>query len=951
MNTSTSLCFSLLVLLFSKTELQGETPLSIEAGVQVSWSTISDHSYQLQWALSAAGPWTDLGSEQSGNGSISNYYDSELKRFYQILETSPDTPPTVSSPVNGGFENGIGGDSDDWSATGAQSPTRTTAQAHTGTHSMHVNITMGATESNLTQRVVNSGGIITAGEAHDFSFWMKQGPKGPSYIQQYEVQWLDASGGVSVSTGLQNFSGTEGVWEEFNLPSLTAPGNAVEARIRFRFVTGAVPEAAGEIFIDDVQLGDPSQPGIPGETISLTPTIVAASQLTFPTTASFSHQPFSSTDLVNWIEMGPALSGNGNPLELIVPQTKPKEFYRVSSPEVVIPPSNGNFIPLFSSATALQPAIQEETPTALITHIADRARDRHARESNFNAYDHYLPWYWEERTIGIEIVDEVAKGGSEIIFNYETLAPLGAAEFRTFFRGIGTVAEYHNNQIAELVGPNQYSATVDQRYPNGGALQIGDRIEIEISMFLAAVMNGRTNYYGTTILYIVGKGIVPWEGRTVDGGPPLDSYELPEATWLGGATTLPYQYSDEPEDHFKQLVGNITPVNVQPFMLGRRLHHTDFENGNHSESGNPNFSIHANKLGPAYVGNSCVDCHTNNGRSLTPGLNTDMFQSVVKVGDDAAGAPHPILGSVLQPQNTGASAEGNAVISSYTITSGTYGDGTSYSLRKPNYSFTGPTPSHFSARVAPQLIGMGLLEAIKESDIVALADPEDENSDGISGRTQTVIDPETGEQRLGRFTYKAAQPKVSHQIAAALNTDMGMTTSLFPILDGEIVPESPEVSDSDLDLMSRYVSLLGVSARRDHDDVQALEGEQIFIAAQCAKCHTQEFTTSSYHPMAELRNQTIRPFTDLLLHDMGPGLADNMGELNASGAEWRTSPLWNIGLTTRVSGGESYLHDGRARNLSEAILWHGGEAEASKENFRTMSAADRSALLKFLESL
>lgn len=951
MKFSAPVSLILSVLLCSKAVLQGETSLSIGSGVQIDWPTTSGHAYQLQWALSEVGPWTNLGSEQLGDGNVSNFYDAEPKRFYQVLGTSPDTPPTASSPVNGGFEFGTDGDPDDWSTTGAQSPTRSNAESHTGTYSMSVNINIGGTESNLTQRVVNAGGSIRAGAAHDFSFWMKQGLRGPSYLQQYEVQWLDASGGVSSSTGLRNFSGTEGIWEKFSAPALMAPVDAREARIRFRFVTGAVDGASGEILIDDVQLGSPAQPGIPGETTTFSPSLVPASQLTFPTIASFSHQPFYSRDLINWFEMGPGFLGNGSPYELIVPQSEQKEFYRVSLPAIVTPPSNGDFIPLFTSSTALEPEIQEETPTALITHIADRARDRHARESNFSAYDHYLPWYWEERTIGVEIVDEVAKGGSEIIFNYETLTPLGAAEFRTFFRGIGTVAEYHNNQIATLVGPNQYSAVVDQRYPTGGALQIGDRIEIEISMFLAGATNGRNNYYGTTILYIVGQGIVPWEGITLPSGPPLDSYPLPEMAWLGGSTTLPYQYSDEPEDHFKQLAGNITPINVQPFMLGRRLHHTDFENGAHSESGNPNFSIHTNKIGPLYIGNSCVDCHTNNGRSLAPELNADMFQSVVKVGSDAAGSPHPTLGSVLQPQSTGPGAEGNAVISSYSTVSGTYSDGTPYSLRKPNYSFSGVTPTHFSARVAPQLIGMGLLEAIKESDIVALADPEDENSDGISGRAQTVTDPETGEPRLGRFTYKAAQAKVSHQIAAALNTDMGVTTALFPTLDGEAAPQSPEVSDSDLDLMSRYVGLLGVSARRDHSDDQALSGEQLFVAAQCARCHIPEFTTSPHHPMAELRSQTIRPFTDLLLHDMGSGLADNMGELDASGAEWRTSPLWNIGLTSRVSGREEYLHDGRARNLSEAILWHGGEAEASKENFRTMSVADRDALLAFLKSL
>jgi CxxC motif-containing protein (DUF1111 family) len=254
-------------------------------------------------------------------------------------------------------------------------------------------------------------------------------------------------------------------------------------------------------------------------------------------------------------------------------------------------------------------------------------------------------------------------------------------------------------------------------------------------------------------------------------------------------------------------------------------------------------------------------------------------------------------------------------------------------------------------RIAPQLVGLGLLEAVSESAIEALADPDDSDSDGISGRIRVVIDPETGQQRLGRFTYKGAQARVSHQIAGALNTDMGVTTSIFPILDGDTTGGTPEVSDGDLTNWTKYVSLLGVAARRDLTNSAAIQGQALFGSASCWKCHTPTLTTSSYHPMAELRNQTIHPYTDLLLHDMGAGLADNMGEGNATGSEWRTSPLWSIGLTAGVSRGEAYLHDGRARSLEEAILWHGGEAEASKEAFRNMSAADRAALIAFLKSL
>ena len=624
-------------------------------------------------------------------------------------------------------------------------------------------------------------------------------------------------------------------------------------------------------------------------------------------------------------------------------------------------------VALFNASTPLEPETMVDTPTARITYLADRARDRHAREGNFHLYDHYLSWYWEQRMANIEIIDRVGKAGQQqqITFNFTTQDQLNPAEFRTFFRGIGTVAEYHNNQQATLVSTNasatpgeidyNYTATVTSKLPENRPLQLGDRMEVEISQFLLAPRHGRNNYYGTAMLYIVGQGIVPWqEGVTND--PPqsngaIDSTPIPTNGWLGGLTTLPYQYSAEPEHHFKELAGNIAPTNGLPFMLGRRLHHTDFGDGTHSEPDNPVFSEHIGKLGPKFANRSCVACHVNNGRALPPAIGAPMLQSVVKVGSDATGSPHPTLGSVLQPQSTSGPTEGSAMIASYTTTSGQYGDGAPYSLQKPNYAFSGTTPQYFSVRIAPQLVGMGLLEAVSESTIMALADPDDTDHDGISGRIQTVNDPQTGQQRLGRFNYKAGKARVSHQVAGALNNDMGVTTSIFPILDGETTNGVPELTDADLDKLTRYIALLGVSARRDLTDTQALRGEQLFGSANCVKCHAATLTTSPYHPQAELRNQTIHPYTDLLLHDMGPGLADNMGELGTTGSEWRTSPLWSIGLTAGVSGGEAYLHDGRARSLGEAILWHGGEGAAAKEAFRTMSAADRAALIKFLRSL
>jgi CxxC motif-containing protein (DUF1111 family) len=621
--------------------------------------------------------------------------------------------------------------------------------------------------------------------------------------------------------------------------------------------------------------------------------------------------------------------------------------------------------PLFGAATPLEQEILFETSDALVTRLADRVRARHARESQFQRYDLYLTHYWEQRILRMEILDKVAKGGTQLVFNYTTLAPLSAAEFRAFHSGRTTSAEYHFNAIAPLISsapsvlyPGEteynYSMTLVNQLPENRPLRVGDRVELELSQFFSTVRNGQLNYYGTTLLYMVGEGIVPWydEVEYISGGA-LDSRRMPEKGWLGGLATLPYHYSNEPQHRFKQMSGNMAPVSGVPFMLGRRLHHTDFRNGAHSESGNPIFTTHAGKAGPKFITGSCIDCHINNGRGLPPAVGMPLTTSVVKVGSDAAGSPHPLLGETIQGQNLGGAPEAEAVLASYTELPGTYGDGAPFSLRRPNYSFTGVTPQFFSVRIAPQLVGLGLLEAVPELTLLEKADPSDSDGDGISGRMQLIHDPvDDTKLRLGRFTLKGAQDTVKHQIAYALNRDMGVTTSVFPILDGETVPQNPpEINNTELDQLNRYVSLLGIAARRSLIDPIALRGEEVFQNLGCVACHTPTLRTGSYHPFAEFRNQTIRPYTDLMLHDMGSGLADNMGEEGASGAEWRTAPLWNIGLTAGVSGGEAYLHDGRARTLEEAILWHGGEGEAAKEAFRTAPASDRAALVKFLKSL
>jgi CxxC motif-containing protein (DUF1111 family) len=293
-------------------------------------------------------------------------------------------------------------------------------------------------------------------------------------------------------------------------------------------------------------------------------------------------------------------------------------------------------------------------------------------------------------------------------------------------------------------------------------------------------------------------------------------------------------------------------------------------------------------------------------------------------------------------------------------------------LRSPNYIFSRGEPARFSARIAPQLVGMGLLDAVPESVILQWSDEDESNSDGISGRAAEVVDPFTGDNRLGRFGYKGATSSVRHQVAVALNTDMGVMTSTLPVLDcgGQQTScgsTGPELDDAQFDELVKYISLLGVPARRDYNNTL---GETLFGNLGCAGCHRPTLITSEYHPLAELRNQTIRPYTDLLLHDMGAGLADNLGEGIAAGNEWRTAPLWGLGHAASVMLGDTkandevsraadvndlyrigYLHDGRSRNIDEAIRWHGGEGEVSKLAYEALLSTDKTALINFLNSL
>ncbi len=375
-------------------------------------------------------------------------------------------------------------------------------------------------------------------------------------------------------------------------------------------------------------------------------------------------------------------------------------------------------------------------------------------------------------------------------------------------------------------------------------------------------------------------------------------------------------------------------------------------------------------LGPTHNALSCSSCHTLDGRGKPPDHPEDPERGLLlrlSIPDGQGGtADEPKYGGQLQDRSIlSVPAEGRILIV-YMEIEGQYPDGTQYSLRQPVYGIEDLAfgPLHpdvrISPRVAPATIGMGLLEAIPEESILALADADDADGDGISGRPNYVWDVKRGETALGRFGWKANQPTVEQQAAGAFLGDIGITSSIFPDENCPPVQEecskavnggSPEIPDERLAKVTIYVQTLAVPAMRDFEDETVQQGARLFVQTQCSVCHTPRHETGDFHTVEPLNNQVIFPYTDLLLHDMGPGLADNRPDGQATGSEWRTPPLWGIGLVETVNGHTMFLHDGRARSLEEAILWHDGEAEGSRLLFMELTAEERNALIRFLESI
>lgn len=372
-------------------------------------------------------------------------------------------------------------------------------------------------------------------------------------------------------------------------------------------------------------------------------------------------------------------------------------------------------------------------------------------------------------------------------------------------------------------------------------------------------------------------------------------------------------------------------------------------------------------LGPLFNNSSCVVCHPRDGRAKHPSNINSANGLLVRAsifGTDIHGGPVAVPGFGLQIQNrsiNGYVPEATLNVT-YTTSTETLADGTQIILRKPNVTLSDtyiplPAGTMLSTRLAPPVFGLGLLEMIPDADILALQDIDDADGDGISGKANYVWDPQAGQMAIGRFGWKANTATLMHQCAAAYVEDMGVTNYMFQNESGsdqangnDGIADDPEITEEVLHQVVMYCRTLGVPAPRNIETAAVKRGAKIFDDLACTKCHTPKQRTLS-SPVSAIANQTFYPYTDLLLHDMGEGLADNRPDFLASGSEWKTRPLWGIGLTNLVNGHTDFLHDGRAGNITEAILWHGGEAQQSKDKFKQLSTQRRNDLLAFLNSL
>ncbi|CDX31590.1 conserved exported hypothetical protein [Mesorhizobium sp. ORS 3359] len=460
---------------------------------------------------------------------------------------------------------------------------------------------------------------------------------------------------------------------------------------------------------------------------------------------------------------------------------------------------------------------------------------------------------------------------------------------------------------------------------------------------------------------------------------PTTDFTRPEPFELmqGGAGT---SEKDVNRDAFSQSSANITFEEEGNFKLGNALFRKNWVSS-------PSSTQASDGLGPLFNERACQNCHLKDGRGRPPQGDAGSTSMFLRLARDASNAeenaaladhkvlnfPDPVYGSQLQELAVpGLKSEGRVRVE-YSEEKATLADGTGVSLRKPRYSVENPgygpldPRTTLSPRLTPPMIGLGLIEQIAPADILAHADPDDRDGDGISGRPNIVRDELSGAVTLGRFGWKAQTASIRQQAADAFAGDIGISTPEMPKPWGDCTEAQKaclalpngvqerlgavEAPPPVMDLVTFYSRNLAVPARRDIDKPDVLAGKKQFYEMGCIACHTPKFVTMRGTPDKAQAFQLIWPYSDFLLHDMGEGLADGQRVGEASSSEWRTPPLWGIGLTATVNGNAFYLHDGRARTLAEAILWHGGEGQNARDRFAGAAAADRDALIKFLESL
>lgn len=387
-------------------------------------------------------------------------------------------------------------------------------------------------------------------------------------------------------------------------------------------------------------------------------------------------------------------------------------------------------------------------------------------------------------------------------------------------------------------------------------------------------------------------------------------------------------------------------------------------------------------LGPTFIQTRCSECHINNGRGAPPtAANEQLSTMLVRLslpGTDEHGGPKPDPNYGDQFQNNALQAQEvdlryarefvpaeAAIYLDWEEKSVTLSDGETVNLRKPkirleNLAF-GPLGegAMFSLRNTPPVFGLGLLEAVPEATVLAMA--ESQKKIGLNGRPNYVWDIVHNRTSLGRFGWKANQPNLMQQTAGAFLGDLGVTSKFLrvnncpPIQHACLVQDpanDPEIIDADMDDFELWLRGMAAPVRRNMDDPTVQRGETLFAEAGCAACHVPALKTAETYPeFPKLANRVFYAYTDLLLHDMGEELADGRPDFKAGGRDWRTQALWGVGLSKMVNGSGALLHDARARNVMEAILWHGGEATGARTAFSKLNKADREALIKFVEAI